>query len=117
MSVLFIATVVCIVANVAVAITDYLPANFALQNSAEVHVPAGALPYLATTKLAGAAGLIGGLILTPWLGVAAGVGLSLFFIGAVAFHVRARVFHNIAFPGFYLLVAIASLGYMVHLAH
>jgi hypothetical protein len=28
--------------------------------------------------------------------------------GALAFHVRARVFHNIAFPGAFLALAVAS---------
>jgi hypothetical protein len=52
----------------------------------------------------------------PWLGVAAGVGLTLFFIGAVVIHIKTRVLHNIAFPGVYLLLAVASTGYLVHLA-
>ena len=36
-------------------------------------------------------------------------GLVLFFIGALATHVRARVLYNLAFPGFYLALAIGSL--------
>ncbi|ANR93608.1 DoxX family protein [Mycobacterium avium] len=114
--VLFAATVLCIVANTLIAIADYVPAGFVLKNSAEVHVPAAALPYLATLKLAGAVGLTLGLVALPRLGVAAGIGLVLFFIGAVGAHVRARVFHNIAFPGAFLLLALAATGYLVHLA-
>jgi hypothetical protein len=34
----------------------------------------------------------------------------LFFIGAVTAHLRARVYGNIAFPGTYLLLAVASLA-------
>lgn len=116
MTALFIATIVCIVVNVFIAVADYAKAGFVLKNSAEVHVPAGALPYLATLKLAGAAGLVVGLTVVPWLGVAAGIGLVLFFIGAVAAHIRARVFHSIAFPGLYLLLALASAASMVHVA-
>ncbi|WP_374238008.1 hypothetical protein [Gordonia sp. 'Campus'] len=36
----------------------------------------------------------------------------MFFVGAVAAHVRARVFHNIMFPGLYLLLAVAATAYM-----
>ncbi len=113
---LLIATVVCVVANAFIAVADYLKAGFVLKNSAEVHAPASWLPYLATLKLAGAIGLIVGLAAIPWLGVAAGIGLILFFIGAVVTHIRARVFYNLAFPGLYLLLAAASTAYMVQLA-
>jgi hypothetical protein len=37
----------------------------------------------------------------------------LFFIGAMAAHIRARVYDNIAFPGTYLLLAGASLAFAV----
>lgn len=113
---LLIATLVCIVANASIAVADYVKAGFVLTNSAEVHVPVRVLPYLATLKLAGALGLVVGLTLVPWLGVAAGVGLTLFFIGAMVAHVRARVFYNIAFPGLYLLLAVASTVCLVRLA-
>ncbi|MFW6694532.1 DoxX family protein [Streptomyces sp. MAR4 CNX-425] len=113
MTVLFTAVILCIAANAFIAVADYARAGFVLKNSAEVRAPAAALPYLATLKLAGAAGLVVGLAAVPWLGVAAGVGLVLFFLAAVAAHVRARVFHNIAFPGLYLLLAVASAAYML----
>ena len=48
------------------------------------------------------------------LGVA-GIGLVLFFIGAVVGHIRARVFSNIASPGLYLLVAVAAAAYMIRM--
>jgi hypothetical protein len=115
-TVLFIATLVCIVATAFVAVADYIKAGFVLKNSAEVHVPESALPYLATVKLAGAIGLVAGLAVMRWLGVAAGVGLILFFIGALVAHVRARVFYNIAFPGLYLFLAVASAAYMIRMA-
>jgi hypothetical protein len=113
---LFVTTIVCIAANALIAVADYSRAGFVLQNSAEVHVPVGALPYLATLKLAGATGLTVGLFAVPWLGVAAGTGLVLFFTGAVVTHIRARVFYNMAFPGLYLLLAIASTVYLAALA-
>lgn len=113
---LFVTTIVCIAANALISVADYVKAGFVLKNSAEVHVPASVLPYLATLKLAGAVGLVLGLTVVPWLGVAAGIGLILFFIGAVVAHIRAHVFYNVAFPCLYLLLAVASAAYMVHLA-
>ncbi|HEY9330944.1 MAG TPA: DoxX family protein [Streptomyces sp.] len=112
-SVLIIATVVCVVANAFMAIADYARAPFVLANSAEVRLPPTALPYLATLKLAGAAGLLMGLLGVHRLGLAAGIGLTAFFIGAVLVHLRARVFHNIAFPGCYLLLAVAATSFFV----
>ncbi|WDV34366.1 DoxX family protein [Streptomyces sp. AD16] len=116
MAALFTATVLSIMANACIAVADYVKAGFVLKNSAEVHVPVSALPYLATSKLAGAAGLVVGLTVEPRLGVAAGIGLILFFIGAVIAHIRSRVFYNIAFPSLYLLLAAASAAYMIHLS-
>ncbi|MFJ6612598.1 DoxX family protein [Streptomyces sp. NPDC091289] len=110
-SVLLITTVVCAAANVFIAVADYARAPFVMANSAEVRLPPAAVPYLATLKLAGAAGLVAGLAGLHGLGLAAGVGLVAFFVGAVLAHVRARVFHNIAFPGTYLLLAVASTGF------
>ncbi|MFF3956486.1 DoxX family protein [Streptomyces sp. NPDC001890] len=52
-------------------------------------VPDSWLPWLATAKAAGALGLLGGLVLPP-LGMAAAVGLVLYFVGAVIAHLRAK---------------------------
>ncbi|WOC13249.1 DoxX family protein [Gordonia sp. MP11Mi] len=113
---LFIGAIVCIAANAFIVVADYAKAGFVLKNSAEVNLSANVLPYLATLKLAGAAGLVVGLLALPWLGVAAGIGLVLFYIGAIYAHIRARVFYNIAFPGVYLALAVVSAIYMVDLA-
>ncbi|CAL2059084.1 MULTISPECIES: DoxX family protein [Streptomyces] len=107
----FALTVLCVAANAVIAIADYQKARFVSANAALVGVPPTAVPYLATLKLAGALGLTAGLLGTPWLGLAAGAGLTAFFIGAIITHVRARVLHNIAFPGVYLLLAIAATVY------
>jgi DoxX-like family len=42
--------------------------------------------------------------------IAAATGLVLFFIGAITARIRARVYYHIAFPGTYLLLAVASLA-------
>ncbi|MFF0586180.1 DoxX family protein [Streptomyces sp. NPDC003781] len=107
-----VVTVVAIAANAGIAVADLLRARFVLANSAEVKVPASWLPWLAGLKAAGAAGLLVGLLGFRPLGIAAAVGLVLFFVGAVTAHVRARVFHNIAFPAGYLALNAAALALM-----
>jgi hypothetical protein len=103
-----ITTAVTIAANAGIAVADLARARFVLANSAEVGLPQSWLPPLSALKGAGAAGLLLGLLGVRPLGIAAAIGLALFFIGALAAHVRARVFHNIAFPGAYFALAIAS---------
>ena len=95
--------------NAGMGVADLAGARFVLANSAEVGVPTGWMPWLAALKLAGAAGLVVGLVAVPAVGVAAAAGLVLFFAGAVATHLRARVFYNLYFPGGYLALATASL--------
>jgi hypothetical protein len=99
---------VTIVANAGVAVADLWPASFVLGNMAEVGVPRSWLTPLGVLKGAGAAGLVLGLLGVRPVGIAAAIGLVLFFIGALAAHVRARVFHNIAVPGAYFALALAS---------
>ncbi|MET9657526.1 DoxX family protein [Streptomyces sp. NPDC006510] len=97
-----------IVANAGIAAADYAGAKSVLANSAEVGLKASWIPWLATLKMAGALGLLVGLLGLWHLDVAASAGLVLFYVGAVAVHVKARVFYNISFPGFYLVLAVAS---------
>lgn len=103
-----IITAVAIAANVWAAVADLAPARFVLANMAEVGVPRSWLPPLAVLKGAGAAGLLLGLLGVWPLGIAAAIGLALFFTGALATHARAGAFHNIAFPGAYFALAVAS---------
>ncbi|MET9517990.1 DoxX family protein [Streptomyces sp. NPDC002994] len=104
-----VVTVITIAANAWIAIADFARAKFVLANSAEVGVPQSWLPMLGTLKAAGAAGLLLGLLGVQFIGRAAAIGLVLFFIGAIAVHIRARVFRNIVFPGSFLVLAAASL--------
>jgi DoxX-like family len=104
-----IVTVVTIVANAAIAAADFAKAEFVLANSAEVDVPPSWRAPLASLKTAGALGLLVGVLGVPFVGVAAAIGLVLYYVGAVATHVRARVFYNLAFAGGYLALAVASL--------
>ncbi|RII22249.1 hypothetical protein DSC45_00800 [Streptomyces sp. YIM 130001] len=104
-----VVTVAAVLANAASAFEDFRRSGFVVANSTEVGVPQSWLPWLATLKAAGAGGLLLGLVGAAPLGIAAGVGLVLFFVGAMAAHVRARVFHNIAFPGAYLALTVSAL--------
>lgn len=105
-----VVTILTVVANVAVAATDFTKSPWVLANSSEVKVPASWIPWLATLKAAGAVGLLIGLLGFRPLGVAAAVGLVLFFVGALVAHVHHRVFHNIAYPATYFALAVASLA-------
>ena len=111
MTVLAAVTVACATANAGIAVADLCRAGFVLANSAEVGVAPRWIPYLAALKMAGAVGLILGLVATPWPGLAAATGLVAFFIGAVAIHVRRKVFHNLAFPATFLMLAVGAWAY------
>lgn len=107
-----VVVVITVVLTAGIAAADYIPAKFVLANSAEVGVPRSWLPALGTAKMAGAVGLVVGLLGLPAIGIAAAIGLVAFFVGAVVTHIRAGVFYNIAFPGAYLALSAASLALM-----
>lgn len=66
------------------------------------------IPILAALELAGAAGLLVG-IWVPIIGVAAAVGLTLYFLGAVVAHIRAKAPAKEALPaGVLTIVALAT---------
>ncbi|WP_078966278.1 DoxX family protein [Streptomyces sp. WM6378] len=67
-------------------------------------------PTFAVLKAAGAVGLALGLLGVRLLGIAAAVGLVQFFLCAVIRHVQTRVHHNMAFPGTFLALSVASLA-------
>lgn len=104
-----IVALVTITADLVVAIADFAKAPFVLANSAEVGVAQRHIPALASLKAAGAVGLVVGLLGVPLIGLAAAIGLTCFFVGAVAVHIRTGVLHNIAFPLTYLALAVATL--------
>jgi hypothetical protein len=75
---------------------------------ARVGVPEDMLDHLAMILLAGAAGLIAGLFWAP-LGVAAALGLVVYFALAISAHIRARDAANLATPVVIELLAVVSL--------
>jgi hypothetical protein len=102
-------TIVTIVANGIISIADLMRAKFVLANMARVGVPESWLPFLGALQLAGAAGLLLGLVGVPLIGTIAAIGLVLKFVGAVATHLRSRAYRSTVFPGAFLVLAIASL--------
>lgn len=106
-------TLITAISIAGVALPDFIPAQFVLANSSEVGVPRSWLPALGAAKLAGAVGLLAGLVGLPGLALAAAASLVLFFVGAVVTHLRARVLHNIAFPGAFLCLSAASLAMLI----
>jgi hypothetical protein len=108
---LIYATVVAVMAamNLAIAVADLARADFVLTNMDEVKVPRTWLAGLALLKITGTVGLLLGFFGIYIIAIPAAAGLVVFFTGAIVTHIKARVLHNVAFPGSYLALAIASL--------
>ncbi|MFC5217163.1 DoxX family protein [Streptomyces coerulescens] len=71
-------------------------------------VPSGWYTMLALLKFAGAAGLLIGIFYRP-LGIAAALGVVLFFIGAVVSHLRVKDVKGVPVPFVLVLVSAAPL--------
>lgn len=71
-------------------------------------VPAQWLLWLAACELAGAAGILLGIAWKP-LGIAASLGLVLYFVSAFVAHARVRDFRGMLFPIVPFLFSIAVL--------
>ncbi|WP_063062228.1 DoxX family protein [Nocardia sienata] len=108
---MFIATVIVTILLSAVLLasaTAKLTRHDSIRASMEtVRVTADKLPWLASLEIAGALGLLGGLFWWP-IGVAAAIGVILYFIGAVGAHVRVRD-KELAPAAVLGLVAVAAL--------
>ncbi len=74
-----------------------------------VGIPLRLFPLLAACEFAGAAGLVAG-IWWPRLGVAAGLGLVVYFVGACVSHVRVGDFKGMGSAGFMLAIAVGALA-------
>jgi hypothetical protein len=73
-----------------------------------IGIPLKHFPLLAACEFAGAAGLVAGIWWTP-IGMAAGVGLVLYFVGAILSHVRAGDAKGVGPAAFLLVLAAAVL--------
>jgi len=74
-----------------------------------VGVPIKFFPHLAACEIAGALGLIIG-IWSPRLGVAAGTGLVIYFVGAIVSHLRVGDFKGIGSAAFMLGLSVAAVA-------
>lgn len=86
----------------------FFQAKWVVQPLADYRIPRAWWPWLASAKAAGAAGLVVGLFV-PVIGLLAGIGLTLYFSGAVITVARARWYSHIPFPLVYLAPVVASL--------
>ncbi|MEU9028620.1 DoxX family protein [Streptomyces sp. NPDC048383] len=84
-------------------------APFVVEPLVQYEVPRSWWTPLALAKLAGSAGLLIGLAI-PLLGLLAGAGLALYFLGAVITVLRARSYKTVAFPLLYLAPVTATLA-------
>ncbi|HEX6357382.1 DoxX family protein [Actinophytocola sp.] len=100
---------ITILMNLWAAGADFTRARFVRANASELNLRESWITPLGVLKAAGAVGLLCGLLGVPLVGDAAAVGLVLFFAGALFVHVRARVFHNIAAPAAFFVMAVACL--------
>lgn len=91
------------------AVSVFIRAKWVVQPLADYSVPQSWLPWLGTAKAAGAAGLLVGLFV-PAVGVLAGIGLVLYFAGAVVTVVRARWYSHILFPLLYMAPVVGALA-------
>ena len=89
------------------ASADFVRYQKVMINMARADVPESWLTRLGIAKAAGALGLVVGIVIPP-IGVAAAIGVILFFVGAIITHIRARWF-SFGFPATYLLLAVGAL--------
>lgn len=73
-----------------------------VESYARAGVPEDWLNHLAIILSAASAGLIAGLFFAP-IGIAAAIGIIIYFLGAVGFHIRANDMKHLPTP---LLVAV-----------
>jgi len=80
-----------------------------MESMAHVKVPTSLVPVLALLEIAGAAGIVAGIWSKP-LGVAAALGLAVYFLGAVLAHLRVKDALKNALPPIVLtVIAVAVL--------
>ena|SRR5438876_11219943 len=94
-------------ANIFSATLDFIRFKQVLINMAKASVPESRITTLGTLKAAGGVGLLVGMGV-PAIGIAAAIGLILFFVGAIVIHLRARDY-SFGLAVVFLLLAVAAL--------
>ncbi|MFD9360160.1 DoxX family protein [Streptomyces sp. NPDC060031] len=87
----------------------FFNAKWVVEPLTDYGVPRTWWTWLGVAKAAGAAGLLAGLAVQP-IGIAAAIGLVLYFTGAVITVIRARSYAHIPFPLIYAAPAVAALA-------
>lgn len=87
----------------------FFKAKFTVEPLAEYGVPRAWWNWLGAAKAAGAVGLLVGYAV-PAIGIAAAIGLVLYFLGAVITVLRAKAYAHAAFPLVYMAPAVAVLA-------
>jgi hypothetical protein len=102
-----VVTVLAAVANAFSAALDFVRYPRILRAMAKAGVPESWLTTLGILKGAGAIGLLVGIGVPP-IGIAAAVGLILFFLGAIITHLRGGDY-SFGLAATFLLLAVAAL--------
>lgn len=90
------------------ALSIFIKAPWVVEPLTEYGVPRSWWTWLGLAKAAGAAGLVVGLWV-PAIGLAAGIGIVLYFAGAVITVIRARSYPHVAWPLMYVAPVVAAL--------
>ncbi|MFF9913329.1 DoxX family protein [Streptomyces sp. NPDC013457] len=90
------------------AFSIFVKAPWVTQPLTEYGVPRSWWTRLGLAKAAGAAGLVVGLWI-PAIGLAAGIGVALYFTGALVTVIRARSYAHVVWPVMYAAPAVAAL--------
>jgi len=102
-----VVTLLAAVVNGYAAALNFIGAESVKVVADRVQVSRSWMTPLGTLLAAGAVGLLTGLAV-PALGIAAGIGLSLYFVCAVTAHLRVRD-REIGGAVFFLILAVAAL--------
>ena len=102
-----VVTALAVAANLFAAGADFVRYPQIAINMDRAGVPRSWMIPLGILKAAGALGLLIGIFVPP-IGIAAGVGLVLFFIGAIITHLRGHYYVFTA-PIIFLTLAVAAL--------
>ncbi|WP_417562587.1 DoxX family protein [Microbacterium sp.] len=103
-------TVVAIAANALVAGATFIRARFISANLGDLDLPEAGIPVFAALQALGAVGLTAGLLGFAAVGIAAAVGLVLFFGVALGAHLKARAYRSAASPALFLALSVAALA-------
>ena len=103
-----VVTLLTVAANSFAVVAEFIRADWILATMTRVGVPHNWLVPLGVVKAIGALGLLIGFVV-PVIGVAAAIGLVLFFVCAIPIHLRVRDLAHVPYPVAYLLLALGSL--------